>query len=62
MLGNSTMDEIETPERIDPTRRLLLGSAAMTMVGLNLGAAGASGRLRRRARCRSRSSRSTPAC
>ena len=33
------MDEIETSERIDPTRRLLLGSAAMTIVGLNVGAA-----------------------
>ena len=31
------MDEIETSERIDPTRRVLLGSGAMTMVGLNLG-------------------------
>ena len=33
------MDEIETSERIDPTRRLLLGSAAMTIVGLNVGTA-----------------------
>ena len=33
------MDEIETSERIDPTRRLLLGSAAMTIVGMNLGTA-----------------------